>query len=120
LHAEIAAWTAQRTKYEVWEHLGSHGVPCGAALDSGELLTDPHMLARNAVRTVVHPERGAWEFIAPPFRLSDSDVELQPAPLLGQHTAEVLDQELGIGGNELRQLIESGIIGARDAAVEAR
>jgi len=120
LHAEIAAWTSQRTKYEVWEHLGSHGVPCGAVLDSGDLLTDPHMLARNAIRTVVHPERGAWEFIAPPVRLSDSDVDLQPAPLLGQHTAEVLDQELGIRGNELRQLIEAGIIGARDAAVEAR
>ncbi|MHB8575888.1 MAG: CaiB/BaiF CoA transferase family protein [Dehalococcoidia bacterium] len=116
---EISTWTRRHTKYEVWEHLGGHGVPCGAALNTEELLRDPHMQARNAIRTVVHPERGAWEFIAPPVRMSDSDVEMQPAPLLGQHTAEVLEQELGLSGDALRHLLDAGVIQARDAAMPA-
>jgi len=117
LHAAIAAWTSQRTKYAVMEQLGAAGVPCGAVLDSGDLFSDPHLLARDAIRKVTHPERGEWEFIAPPVRLSRSDVALQPAPLLGQHTAEVLAEELGLNGDALQQLVEAGAIGARDAAV---
>jgi formyl-CoA transferase len=119
LHDEIEAWTRQRTKYEVWEQLGQAGVPCGAVLDSGDLLQDPHLLARNAVRTVVHPERGPWEFIAPPVRMSESDVEMLPAPLLGQHTAEVLAEELGLSADELQRLGASGVIGARDLPAPA-
>jgi formyl-CoA transferase len=112
LHAEIAAWTSTRTKYEVMETLGPAGVPVGAVLDSGDLLQDRHMLARNAVRKVVHPERGEWEFIAPPVRLSQSNVELQPAPLLGQHTAEVLQEELGLADGDLQKLLAGGVIQA--------
>ena len=116
LYAEIAAWTRTRTKYEVWETLGAAGVPSGAVLDSGDLFQDQHLRARNMIRTVVHPERGAWEFIAPPIHLSDSDVELEHAPLLGQHTAEVLEQELGLVGVALEALRHSGAIGVRDVA----
>ncbi len=114
LCAEVAAWERQRTKYEVMEHLGAAGVPSGAVLNTNELLVDRHLLARNAVRTVVHPERGAWEFIAPPVRLSESDVELEHAPLLGQHTAAVLAAELGLSDDDLRALAGSGVIGTRE------
>jgi formyl-CoA transferase len=119
LYAEIAAWTKQRTKYEVMEHLGAAGVPCGAVLDSDDLFKDRHLRERNAIRTVVHPERGAWEFIAPVIRMSDSEVELRPAPLLGQHTAEVLQQELGIAGAALQDLAEAGVIQTRDLTTSA-
>jgi formyl-CoA transferase len=115
LFEEIAAWTRQRTKEEAWEHLGAHGVPCGAVLDSGDIFTNRHMRERRAVRSLVHPERGAWDFIAPPIRMTESDVEMIPAPLLGQHTAEVLQQELDLDGEQLRALSEAGIVQVREA-----
>ena len=106
----ISAWTRQRTKYEAMEHLGAHGVPVSAVLDSNDLLfNDRHLQERGAVTTVVHPERGAWEFLSPPFRMSDSHVPMEPAPLLGQHTAEVLEAELGLDGAELARLAQLGI-----------
>lgn len=114
LHDIIESWTLQRTKFEVMEHLGAAGVPCSAVYDSADLFRDKHLRARNAIRTVVHPERGAWEFIAPPVRLSRSEVEMQPAPLLGEHSAAVLAEELGMSAEELRELAESGVIAARD------
>ena len=41
LDALIEAWTEKHTKHEAMEKLGAAGVPCGAVLDSAEVLTDP-------------------------------------------------------------------------------
>lgn len=114
LWEEIAAWTRQRSKEAVWEQLGAHGVPCGAVLDSRDIFTNRHMRERRAVRTLVHPERGAWDFIAPPIRMTASDVEMIPAPLLGQHTAEVLREELQLGEEDLRALAAAGVLQLRE------
>lgn len=107
----IAAWTRQRTKHEAMEVLAGAGVPAGAVLDSAELLSDPHLRARDMVVTVEHPERGPWEFIGPPFHLSGSKVAVRPAPLLGEHSTEVLTEELGLGHAELDVLLQTGVVG---------
>ena len=68
----IATWTRERTKYEVMETLGPAGVPCGAVLDSGDILHDRHLQERGAIMTMHHPVRGDWELAGPPVRLSES------------------------------------------------
>jgi len=70
------------------------------------------------VVTVQHPERGAWEFIGPPIHLSGSSVTVRPAPLLGEHSLEVLEEELGLDGAELDRLIGQGIVGTRKVSVQ--
>lgn len=119
LYQEVAAWTSQRTKWEAMEHLGNRGVPASAVFDTEDLLHNEHLEARNAIRTVVHPERGAWDFLAPPFYMSKSSVEMTPAPLLGQHTEEVLMAELGLSPAELARLAESGITAPARAGIAA-
>jgi formyl-CoA transferase len=114
-HAEeiwetVAAWTRQRTKHDAMECLARAGVPAGAVLDTAELLADPHLHARDMVVTVEHPERGAWEFIGPPIHLSGSRVAVRPAPLLGQHSREVLTEELGMATSEIEALLAAGIV----------
>lgn len=111
LYAEIAAWTRQRTKFEAMEWLAERGVPCSAVYDTEDLLRDKHLRARNMIRTVHHPVRGSYEMLAPPIHLSDSAVEMVPAPLLGEHTAEVLRRELGFTEAELADLAARGVIG---------
>jgi formyl-CoA transferase len=64
------------------------------------------------IRTINHPVRGEWEMLGPPIHLSDSDVEMVPAPLLGQHTDEVLGAELRLSRSDIDQLAASGVIGA--------
>jgi crotonobetainyl-CoA:carnitine CoA-transferase CaiB-like acyl-CoA transferase len=59
---------------------------------------------------------------APPIHLSSSDVSLQPAPLLGQHTVEVLSGELALPTSEIERLeaarvVASGISVSSAAAV---
>jgi formyl-CoA transferase len=106
----IAAWTKQRTKYQVMETLGSAGVPCGAVLDSGDIIRDRHLRERGAIRTMHHPVRGDWELAGSPVRLSASEVDYRPSPLLGEHTEEVLAEKLGLKPEELQALRQGGAI----------
>jgi formyl-CoA transferase len=114
LFEAITSWTRQRTKYEVMEYLGPRGVPVGATLDSLNIFNDRHLRARNAIMTVNHPERGEWEFPASPVRLSDSQVEVLPSPLLGEHTVEVLTRELELDAEGIARLADEGVLGVRE------
>jgi formyl-CoA transferase len=116
LHEEISKWTRERTKHEAMHELGAAGVPSGATLDTADLYSDPHLLERGFVKTLQHPTEGEIRLLGWPPRLSESDVPLQPAPLLGQHTEEVLE-ELGVSADEREQLIADGIVAAEAEAV---
>ena len=51
---------AQRSKHEVMRILGEAGVPCGACQDTGEVLADPHLKAREMIVDVDYPTRGTY------------------------------------------------------------
>jgi formyl-CoA transferase len=106
----IASWTRQRSKFEVMRALGEVGVPCGAVLDSGDILANEHLKARGMITTIQHPTRGAFTMPGCAVQLSDSPVEVQPAPLLGQHNSEVLGSVLGLTTADLAALKEDGIV----------
>ena len=54
----ISAWTRQHDKFTVMRKMGEVGIPCGAVLDSQDILNDPHLRERGMVATVEHPTRG--------------------------------------------------------------
>jgi formyl-CoA transferase len=110
LDAMVEAWTEKRTKHEVMETLGSAGIPCGAVLDSGEVLTDPSMAERGMIVDLDHPQRGRFPMPGNPVRLSDSPTEVKRAPLLGEHNAELLGRWLGCSVEELTALEKKKVI----------
>ncbi len=99
----------QRSKYEVMKILAGAGVPCGACQDTGEVLNDPHLRARNMIVEVEHPVRGRYVTAGNPVKLSASQVEINAAPLLGQHNRELL-RELGYSERDIAALQEEGAI----------
>jgi formyl-CoA transferase len=111
LYEIISSWTRQRTKYEAMEQLGAIGVPCGATLDTMDILSDRHLHARGSIAELDHPTRGKWQFTAPPVRFIETPTQMVPAPLLGQHTVEVLQGELGLDIASLEELAGKGAIG---------
>jgi formyl-CoA transferase len=115
LYAEIEAWTREHTKYEAM-HALAEGLPAGAVLDTRDLFEDPHLAARGFVHEVEHPTEGKVRLLGWPPRLSRSDVPIQPAPLLGQHTAEVLQSELGLSEAEVHSLLSSGVAAMTETA----
>ncbi len=108
----VRSWTAQRTKYEAMEELQHHGVPAGAVLDSGDIFHDPHLQERGMVHVINHPTRGDVEILGNPIRMSQSPTNMVRAPLLGEHSCEVLAAELGLCAEDLDRLRAARVIGA--------
>jgi crotonobetainyl-CoA:carnitine CoA-transferase CaiB-like acyl-CoA transferase len=105
----VAGWTRQRTKQEAMAQISGAGVPAGAVFDSMELTNDPSFAQRGILQTVHH---GDWQMTMPtwPVRFDGAPPPIKPAPLLGEHTAEVFDEWLGLGAAEVDALRQQGVI----------
>ncbi len=110
LYAIIAGWTMQHSKHEAMRILGEAGVPCSAVMDTLDLFTDPHLTERGLIHTVEHETDGPRTVMGSPLRMSDSEVKVKAAPLLGKHTDEVLAADLGMNASQLSALREKGAI----------
>jgi formyl-CoA transferase len=106
----IESWTRGHNKHEVMQAFAGEGIPCGAILDTAEVLADPHLRERGTVFDLDHPTRGTYSMIGSPLRLSDSRFAASPAPLLGEHTEAVLTSLAGYTAEEVGQLREKGVI----------
>jgi crotonobetainyl-CoA:carnitine CoA-transferase CaiB-like acyl-CoA transferase len=75
------------------ERLNALGVPCGQVRSVGEALGSPEAVARGMVRTVAHPTAGDIRIVGSPLKFSRTPVvDPAPPPLLGEHTAEILER----------------------------
>jgi formyl-CoA transferase len=108
--ALVEAWTEKHTKHEAMEKLGAAGVPCGAVLDSAEVITNRHLVDRGMIVTIEHPQRGRMAIPGNPVRMSDSPTEVTRAPLLGEHSAEVYGKLLGFDAAAVEALKKDGVI----------
>ena len=85
------------------------GVPAGPVASIGDMLEFPQTLARDMVVEVEHSKLGPVRTIGFPVKFSGTPVSVERgAPLLGEHTREVL-AELGYSGGEIEELIGSGV-----------
>ncbi len=110
LDAIVADWTGRRPKHEVMRILGEAGVPCGACQDTGEVLADPHLKARDMIVDIDYPTRGTYQTVGCPIKLSDSPVAVTRPPLLGEHTAELLGALCGVAPDEVARLRREGAV----------
>jgi formyl-CoA transferase len=79
-------------------------------LSTKDLLEDEGLRAEGMIVDVDHPERGRFSTVGCPFTLSDSPVQIQRSPLLGEHNAEILQQLLDYQSDEVEQLSEAGAV----------
>jgi crotonobetainyl-CoA:carnitine CoA-transferase CaiB-like acyl-CoA transferase len=110
LTAAINAVLGTRTKAEWTERLAAAGVPVGPVHSLGEALAHPQTLARGMVVDLVHPQAGAIKAIGCPLHFSATPTQItRPAPLLGEHTREVL-REHGYADADIDAFVAGGVI----------
>jgi formyl-CoA transferase/CoA:oxalate CoA-transferase len=104
--------------YEEWEGiLLPAGIPMGAINTLDRVALHPQVVARKSLASCEHPVAGDVTAVAPGFRMSETPGGLRmPAPLLGQHTAEVLRDELGLPEAEIARLGKAHAIAIRGSS----
>ncbi len=105
----INTWTRTRTKHEAMAQLSGAGVPSGAVLDTQELVDEPSFYERGILQYMQHGERRmampTW-----PVRFNGVPTEVKTAPLLGEHTEEVLADWLDLDADAVAALRRDGIV----------
>lgn len=110
IEANVTEWTLRHTKHEVMEIIGGAGVPAGAVFDIRDLIENEDMHRRGLMQTIRHPSRGNVVVPAWPVRFDGQSIDVETAPLLGQHTDTVLDEMLGLSTDEIAGLRTDGAI----------
>jgi formyl-CoA transferase len=110
LNAIVAAWTGQLKKHEVMARMAEAGVPCGACQDTGEVLADPHLRAREMIVDVDYPTRGTYRTVGCPVKLSQSPARITRPPRLGEHTDELLGSLCGLAAGDVKRLRDKGVV----------
>ena len=103
IFADIEEWLADKTKYEAVDILRAYEVPCAPVLSMKEIAYDPALRESGTVVEVAHKERGTYLTVGSPIKFSDFKPTITGAPLLGEHTDEVL-LELGYDGGQIADM----------------
>ena len=110
LDERVAIWTRAREPEDAAALLQTAGVSAMPVQGPEEHRADPHLAARGAFVTVVHPEAGPARHTAPPIRMSRMRLaHAASAPGLGAHTVEVLTRVLGLAESEVEALVAQGV-----------
>jgi crotonobetainyl-CoA:carnitine CoA-transferase CaiB-like acyl-CoA transferase len=105
--------TALLTKtYEEWEQIFlKAGIPVGAVNNIGQVVDHPQVAARESLITMDHPRSGKVLMANVPVRLSKTPGSVRtPAPALGEHTGEILQELLGLSATEVARLAAAGVV----------
>jgi crotonobetainyl-CoA:carnitine CoA-transferase CaiB-like acyl-CoA transferase len=119
IHKRLSEWTSNRPPVEVQNVLQQAGVPAGRMQRVTEFLDDPHFVARQYLKTLDQPEIGSVVVEnAPFFAERIPPPEIRPAPMLGEHTREVMTGLLGMSDSEVSELVGQGVLEESDPHVD--
>ena len=110
VEALLYPWLLERSKQEAMEQGQAQGLPIAALNRMDDVFRDPHLRARDFFVKIDHPFTGPLEYPGPPFRFRDIPVTPRRAPLLGEHTSEVLRSRLGYTPEDVVRLRQRNVV----------
>jgi crotonobetainyl-CoA:carnitine CoA-transferase CaiB-like acyl-CoA transferase len=113
----IEAVMRTRTQASWLTALETAGIPCGPINRLDQVFADPQVRSRGMRLDLPHPLSGTVPQVGNPLHFSATPVAYtQPPPLLGEHTASVLRERLGLSDAALAELAAAGVIQLAHAA----
>jgi len=113
VQALVADWTIKHDKHEAMRVLGAAGIPAGAVLDTKELAEDETFHERGILQVMDHAEVKGYRMPAWPVRHDGAPPEVKASPLLGQHSAQVLQSWLGLDQRAIEALVQEKVVTRR-------
>jgi crotonobetainyl-CoA:carnitine CoA-transferase CaiB-like acyl-CoA transferase len=111
LQLELSPLLAARARPDLLKALKAAGVPSGAVRSVTEALADPQVAARQMIVPLEHLTAGPIRVLGTPLKLSETPASIRtPPPALGQHTATILAQDLGLSERDIASLRTDGAI----------
>jgi len=103
----LASTLSKKTTYEWRKIFDQSGIPNGPINSIDQVIVDPQVIAREMIVEVDHPVAGKTSIPGVPIKLSKTPGSIrEPAPLLGEHTAEILSDLLGYSPEQIASLEE--------------
>jgi CoA:oxalate CoA-transferase len=100
-----------RTREEWFSIFEKAGLICGPVNDIEQVVRDPHVAAREMVLEVEHSRLGKVNVVGTPMKFSRTPCRIEKAsPDLGEHTREILGNQLGLLPEEIEKLKEEGVV----------
>ncbi len=110
LMAQMFIFAAGVTRKEAYERAGQFRAPISPVNTVAGLLESEHLNTRDFFRELEHPAAGTLRYPVPGARMPATPPEPRPAPLLGQHNADVYGDLLGLTPRDLTLLSAAGVI----------
>jgi formyl-CoA transferase len=105
----IGDFAKNYTKRELTAYFNDLDIPCGPVLTTEDVAADEHVRHRKMWVEVKDDKRGNYWTVGMPVKLSDGIVpEIIAAPMLGEHTNEILSQVCGFSEEKIKQMTEEG------------
>jgi crotonobetainyl-CoA:carnitine CoA-transferase CaiB-like acyl-CoA transferase len=112
LRHELSELLTTWTRADLLAALITARVPSGAVRSVNDALADPQLAARDMIVPLEHLSAGMVRVLGSPLKLSDTPATVRTAPpILGQHTAEILENDLRLTTEEVETLRDGGVIG---------
>jgi crotonobetainyl-CoA:carnitine CoA-transferase CaiB-like acyl-CoA transferase len=108
--AILLEWTLTHTKTEIVEKAQSVGYICSPLNTMDEVFQDPHLVDRGYFVDIDHPYTGTLKYAGPQLRMAETPMRIGRAPLLGEHTSEVLQERCGLSGEDVARLRSQGAL----------
>ncbi|MPZ52067.1 MAG: CoA transferase [Acidimicrobiia bacterium] len=101
-----------KTKAEWARILDEFDIPSAPVNTMEDVFSDPQVEARDMVQSYDHPVLGEIRYPPSPVKFTDWRMPSQPAPMLGQHTTELLEEHLGYDASQIENLVRKGVVRA--------
>lgn len=109
LHEAVAAWTATRDRHWIAPRLQQAGIAAAPVSHGKDVALDQHLRATGYYEEITHPEAGPRFYQGLPFRFAERRLpKLGPAPMLGEHTDDILREWGGLGDDAIAELRRNG------------
>jgi crotonobetainyl-CoA:carnitine CoA-transferase CaiB-like acyl-CoA transferase len=103
-------WLLERTKQQIMERGQVEGLPVSAINTTADVANDPHLRERGFFQRVEVPGAQPLDLPGFPFRMFGTPGEIRRAPMLGEHTAQVLTERLGYSKEEVVLLRQRDVV----------